>query len=73
MVQVRPSSAKQKKAVACGHTRNTRESTYTSAPREKISKKAYELFLKRGAIPGNDWQDWFEAKKQIEGGQGEKV
>ena len=64
MVQVRPISVMRKKTVSSGHTRNSRKSTYTSAPREKISERAHELFLKRGAVPGNDWHDWFAAKNQ---------
>lgn len=32
---------------------------------EKIQKRAYELYEKRGATPGNDWADWFEAEKSV--------
>jgi len=30
-----------------------------------ISRRAYELFLARGAAPGNDFEDWLEAEQQI--------
>lgn len=30
-----------------------------------ISKKAFELFKKRGLKHGNDRGDWFEAEKQV--------
>ena len=73
MAQVRPTSAMQKNTISGGHTRKTRESAYTSASREKIREKAHELFLKRGAVSGNDWHDWFEAKKQLEGDNDEQV
>ncbi len=32
---------------------------------EKIRKKAYELYEKRGCQPGHEWDDWFEAEKCI--------
>ena len=37
-------------------------------PREKIKKKAYELYLARvakGAHHGNDMEDWFAAETEI--------
>lgn len=33
--------------------------------REAIELRAYELFEQRGRVHGRDWQDWFEAEKQI--------
>ncbi len=30
-----------------------------------IKKRAYELYQRRSYTTGNDWQDWFEAEKQI--------
>ena len=33
--------------------------------RDRISKKAYELYESRGYSSGNDWADWFEAEKII--------
>ncbi len=32
---------------------------------ERIKKKAYELYVKRGYIHGDDWADWFEAEKIV--------
>ena len=31
-----------------------------------VEKYAYELFVKRGFENGHDWDDWFEAQKQVE-------
>jgi len=31
----------------------------------RIQERAYELFQARGARPGNDWSDWFEAEQQL--------
>lgn len=30
-----------------------------------IRRKAQELYAKRGATPGNDWADWFEAERLV--------
>ena len=32
-----------------------------------IEKKAYEFYVKRGCIHGNDMDDWLEAEKAIMG------
>ncbi len=32
---------------------------------EIIRRKAQELYAQRGAKPGNDWADWFEAERQV--------
>lgn len=37
--------------------------------REKIQKKAYELFEKRGYNHGNDMTDWLEAEKLVKTGK----
>ncbi len=34
--------------------------------REMITKKAYELFVKRGGKPGHELDDWLEAEKLVE-------
>lgn len=33
--------------------------------RDAIQLRAYELFEQRGREHGRDWQDWFEAEKQV--------
>src|SRR5262245_52949131 len=35
------------------------------APADRIAKRAYEKWLKRGCTHGNDIQDWIEAEKEI--------
>ena len=32
---------------------------------DKVEKKAYELYKKRGCQDGRDWQDWFQAEKLV--------
>ncbi|MBI5415413.1 MAG: DUF2934 domain-containing protein [Candidatus Omnitrophica bacterium] len=33
---------------------------------QRVEKKAYELYEKRGCRHGCDWQDWFEAERIVE-------
>ncbi len=32
---------------------------------EQIQRRAYELFVARGAIHGCDWADWFTAEQEL--------
>jgi hypothetical protein len=34
---------------------------------EEIQRRAYELFLARGGVHGNDWVDWFTAERELIG------
>jgi hypothetical protein len=36
-----------------------------SAARNRIEKRAYELFLHRGAQPGYHFDDWIKAEKEV--------
>ncbi|MCC6758008.1 MAG: DUF2934 domain-containing protein [Candidatus Omnitrophica bacterium] len=33
---------------------------------ERVEKKAYELYERRGCKIGQDWQNWFDAEKLVE-------
>ena len=33
---------------------------------ERVEKKEYELYERRGYKSGQDWQDWFDAEKLVE-------
>lgn len=33
---------------------------------EEIRQRAYEIYLARGARPGNDLADWFQARRELE-------
>ena len=48
-------------------TQKSKSSRCTSEllDQEKIHKKAYELYKKRGYAHGNDWADWLEAEKLV--------
>lgn len=32
---------------------------------EQIALRAYQIFLERGATPGNEFEDWVEAERQL--------
>jgi hypothetical protein len=32
---------------------------------EAIAARAYELFLRRGAVHGQDWEDWLAAEREL--------
>jgi len=36
-----------------------------AADPERISQRAYELYLQRGGSDGRDWDDWLEAERQL--------
>jgi hypothetical protein len=33
--------------------------------REEISLRAYEIYLERGGLPGNDLDDWLQAEREL--------
>ena len=36
---------------------------------EAIARRAYELYLERGAEPGHHIEDWFQAEAELRGGR----
>ncbi len=41
----------------------------TSPAGEAIARRAYELYLERGAEPGRETEDWFRAEADLRGGR----
>jgi len=33
---------------------------------EEIRRRAYEIYLERGGIPGNDLDDWLQAERELD-------
>ena len=57
-------------------SRNTTSATATETPEQarqapgspdpqRISQRAYELYLERGGSDGRDWDDWLEAEREL--------
>ena len=41
-------------------------STNHTARREEIRLRAYEIYLQRGGLPGNELVDWLQAEGELE-------
>ena len=41
--------------------------------REEIRLRAYEIYLERGGRPGNEFDDWLQAERELERGAPPKV
>lgn len=46
------------------HAEDT-SASHTSS-REKIQLRAYEIYLERGGLPGNEPDDWLQAERELE-------
>jgi hypothetical protein len=38
---------------------------FSPPPHDAIATRAYELFLRRGAKHGQDWDDWLAAEREL--------
>ncbi|MFO7639310.1 MAG: DUF2934 domain-containing protein [bacterium] len=43
----------------------TREELSETELRQRIQAKARELYVLRGGVQGQDWDDWFEAERIV--------
>jgi len=37
-----------------------------AASREEIRLRAYEIYLQRSGLPGNEFDDWLQAERELE-------
>jgi hypothetical protein len=37
-----------------------------TASREEIRLRAYEIYLQRSGLPGNEFDDWLQAERELE-------
>jgi hypothetical protein len=42
------------------------ERGHGSVTEDEIRQRAYEIFVARGAIPGDDVQDWLRAERELQ-------
>ncbi len=33
---------------------------------DEVRRRAYEIYLERGGVPGQELEDWFQAEREIE-------
>ena len=52
---------------AGAHSESARE--VGSPSQEALARRAYELFVERGAEPGRDVEDWLRAEAELRGGR----
>lgn len=50
---------------ATGDTANGVETLSIEPIHEDIARRAYQLYEERGGEHGQDWQDWFEAEREL--------
>jgi hypothetical protein len=68
-----PSKSKENIATAANVSRiqaeETAEASVRNAPRDgDIRRRAYEIYLERGAEPGREMEDWLQAEREAERG-----
>jgi hypothetical protein len=44
--------------------------TQENPNRESVARRAYELFMSRGGQHGSDREDWYQAERELRGGNG---
>ncbi|HWC19627.1 MAG TPA: DUF2934 domain-containing protein [Terriglobales bacterium] len=65
---LRTSSATESSASNAPLTaRSTDTSVYASVSEEEIRRRAYELYVQRGGVGGNQADDWFRAEAELRG------
>ena len=51
--------------------KSNRAGTGTRPGQDEIARRAYELFLQRGSVPGHETDDWLQAEAELSAGGGE--
>jgi Protein of unknown function (DUF2934) len=61
--------AKNINKAEAGETLDDQTVSLNEPAREEIERRAYELYLTRGAVPGFDQDDWLQAEREIKAAQ----
>jgi hypothetical protein len=70
----KPAAVATERTSEQGAPRADRHSAEVRVPsREEIARRAYEIYLERGQIPGHAEEDWLQAERELSGRFGEKV
>ena len=51
--------------------KSNRAGTGTPPGQDEIARRAYELFLQRGSVPGHETDDWLQAEAELSARGGE--
>jgi hypothetical protein len=61
-----PEAAKPAKPVNAARSKIEAHQRHAEAPsQEAIAKRAYELYLQRGSLPGYELEDWLSAEAEL--------
>ncbi len=52
--------------------KSNRAGTGTRPDQDEIARRAYELFLQRGSVPGHETDDWLQAEAELSAGAGDE-
>jgi Protein of unknown function (DUF2934) len=50
---------------ATGDIPSPGESSAREPSHDEIARRAYQLFEERGGKPGHEWEDWFQAERDL--------
>ena len=65
-------TSKDKRSETLGLHENTSSfrtddiSAYRAPNHDEVRRRAYEIYLQRGGIPGQELEDWLQAEREIE-------
>ena len=48
-------------------------SAINAPSREEVRLRAYEIYLQRGGLPGNELDDWLQAERELQGASAAKA
>jgi hypothetical protein len=48
-------------------------SAINAPSREEVRLRAYEIYLQRGRLPGNELDDWLQAERELQGAPAAKA
>jgi hypothetical protein len=53
------------RATTTGQAPSSVEPLVSGPTHDEIARRAYQLFEERGREPGHDWEDWFQAEREL--------
>ena len=52
-------------AIEVGDVPRSDETLADGPTHDEIARRAYQLFEERGSEPGHEWEDWFQAEREL--------
>lgn len=54
-------------------TVSSKQTSQTQPAPEQIRQRAYEIYVSRNGVPGDEVQDWLQAERELSSGSHKKV